>query len=790
MRMLLLCFVILITSIQLFAQPQPCGPTPIMANTCDGACVICDIDGYVGTNNLQAGGQDIGNIFCSTPNDMHFMAFIAGSMSLRIRIDVSNCQTMGGGWRSLDIGFYESLNCDDFTPITACKEDLENGDFFVFNTTQDLVIGQHYYLVMDGSFGSICDWSFTVLDGSTKVFPLTNSGTIDHVEETCPGILTTITTVLNENGAAIFDWTIDGVVVDDFSKKIDHEFTEEGTYEICVEASNACERAPIVCDSIRVRVPEVLNVVELLCDGECYEANGNMYCQSGLFQEVIQLTNGCDSIINLDITVLPQAQEQVNVWICNSDAFLIGTTPYTVTGTYADTILTADACDSIVMLELLTIECEIIGTPDEVPAICNGTATGTLIFSVDQGTPPLTYVYTSLIDPNNTGTGTTNLLVNNEIPNIVAGNYQIYITDDFGNDAVVLQDVTEPTVITGQLLPSDYNGFNVSCYFNNGSPGDDGQLTANIEGGEPPYSYLWSDGQTTQTAIGLTYQNYSVIVTDDVGCTFTLDYTLTSAPEITPSVLFSDPTCDGFETGYIAIESTSGGTAPYLYGLSTTPLTSDTLYSDLPGGDYVLQISDANNCNITLDSMLVTPDIPVISFAEDKIIDLCDSIILRPQLNDSELTDISWSTIESGDLSLSCGDCLTPYASPANLTTYSLSVTSIDDCTASNSISVNVTKRRRVYVPNVFSTSAQGEDSRFMIFSGCEVEQVQYFSIYDRWGNLVYEAKAFLPNDSSIFWASRFDNVKVKPGLYTWLAKILFIDGDVLYYNGQVTLID
>jgi len=779
----------LLVGINSYAQPDPCGPIPIMTNDCAEsgvfeACVICDIDGFTGTNNLEDNGQSPPG-FCSFPDDMHWIAFIAGSTSLSIQIDVSNCTLTNLGEQSLDLGFYESLDCINFSQITQCRMDLENGESFVFNTIVPLTIGQHYYLVMDGSSGSICDWTFTVIDGTTAVDPLTNSGNITHIPETCPDLETTFFTELNEPGAAIFFWTIDGVEQAPNTQLVNITFPADGSYEVCVSAANACDEAPPVCSTIKVRTPGTTNIVEDLCDGECIESNGIQFCQTGVFQEIITLQNGCDSIINLDLTVLPQASEEVDLWICNDDFFFIGQTPYNLTGVYQDTVLTSDECDSIVYLDLLVIECEIIGSPEQIPVICNGTSTGTLIFSVDQGEVPLSFTWTSILDPTLTGSGTTNLLVDNQIPNIPAGTYQIYITDDFGNDVVVLQEVTEPPVLEATLIPSDYNGFNVSCFMDNGLPGSDGTLDARVEGGVPPYFYAWSDGQNTPVATNLTYDTYTVTVTDDVGCTLERMFTLDSAPPVMANVAFNNPTCDGFDTGTIDVQSVSGGTPSYAFSLSNGNFSSDTIFNDLFEGDYTVYIQDGNGCVYLEEGNLIAPEIPVIDFPEDLTIDLCDSIALDPIFNDAILKTIQWTPSDF----ITCDTCLVTYATPVNSIEYVLSVISINDCTDTDSIQVFVNERRRVYVPNIFSPNGDGLNEELIFNGGCEVDFVIAFDIFDRWGNLVFHQEDFPANDPDYAWDGRFKEEKLIDGLFSWVAEVSFIDGATTMLSGNITIV-
>ena len=774
--LLFICFTTLLIS-----QPQPCGENPAMTSFCNQACVICDIDGFTGVNDLTATGQGFSN-FCTTQyNNMQYIAFIAGSEDITIEIDVFSCN---GGVNSLEVGFFESLDCETFDPITECDTDIDPNTTRVFETIRPLTIGQYYYLVIDGSNGTNCSWTFNVTEGSTNVSAIDDSGEISFPERICLNNPTTFETS-GALGAAFYTWTVNGVIQSDETQEIELEFQEEGVYEICVTAENACDAGPPTCTVFFVDEPEDTFFDERVCESECFELNGQEYCETGSYIQTINLIQGCDSLIFIDVEILPQAITDIDLWICNGESYFIGNTPYGETGSYSQTILSSLECDSLVNLELLTIECEIIGSTSEIPVICKGTATGTLIFSVDQGEPPLTFTYTNIQDGSITGTGTTDLLTNNEIPNIPVGFYQIYIEDNFGNDVVVQQEITEPDFLTVDLTPSDYFGFQVSCATNNGIAGADGTLLAEPNGGVSPYSYEWSDGQNTQEAINLEAQEYTVTITDDSGCTLTENFTLTAPDDMDPLIEFRDPNCDGFNTGEIEVINVIGGTPPYTFSISDGNYSDTRLISDLNEGTYTLFVRDANDCVFQVQSEIVAPEIPVVDFPEDFTISLGDEIILSPVVNQVNLNEIEWSD----STTLSCSNCLNPSAMPVNNGSYEVTLTSVDDCTDSAIVQYRVLKRRRVYVPNVFSPDANGVNDIFSVFAGPEVAEILAFKVYDKWGNEVYSLNNFQANDSNLGWDGNYRGKALDPGVFVWSVEVLFIDDAVEVYSDNVTLL-
>ncbi len=768
-----------------FGQPLPCGPNPEMTSFCSTACVVCDIDGFTGINDLTAQGQvfsEFSDLGCTiTFDNIQFISFIAGSTDLTIEVEVGQCN---GGLSSLEVGFFESLDCETFTAITPCDTDIPSFTNQTFSNYEPLVIGRHYYLVIDGSSGANCNWTFNVLEGTTEVLPLESSGPIDHINEICPQ--QAISFFAQEQvGADLFIWTINDLSQPSFTSTLTHTFDEVGEYEVCVSAANVCNAAPPTCSMILVREVEDSMHSFVLCDGECATLNNLDYCETGVYTDVFEFANGCDSTLFIEVEVLPQALTNLDIWICNDEEFFIGDEGYNMTGTYSGIVPTELECDSLVNLELLVIECEIIGTPEQIPVICNGTATGTLIFSVDQGEPPLDYTWTNVENTSITGQGSTPLLIDNQIPNVPVGIYQIYISDQFGNDVVVLQEVTEPPVLELELVASDFGGYNVSCDTNNGEPGDDGSLDAFAQGGVPPYSFMWSNGQTNQLAENLTHEEYSVTVTDAVGCSITGSFELTAPPPIQPEIDFVDPNCDGFETGFIEIVGVSGGTPGYEYSLDDISYSSDLIYGDLPGGAYTVFVQDSNECIVSVSGMMEPPQIPEIYVDSTYTVLLGDSVQLFPGFNDANLVDLIWDD----PTTLSCDNCPSPYAQPVNNISYEIEVTSVDDCTDREIVDVRVEKRYRVYVPNVFTPDNDGFNDLFTVYGGPEVDQVDELLIYDRWGNRIYRGAGFKANDESAGWDGLFKGEQVVTGVYSWIANVAFIDGTSKAYAGSITLV-
>jgi hypothetical protein len=137
-----------------------------------------------------------------------------------------------------------------------------------------------------------------------------------------------------------------------------------------------------------------------------------------------------------------------------------------------------------------------------------------------------------------------------------------------------------------QKIVIAYN-HHIPCY---GS--SSGSAIATVSGGTGPYSYLWSNGQSSNPVNGLSAGTYSVLVTDSNGCTANGIVTLTqpTAMTITHDSVAENGNCNG-----LAAVTIGGATPPYNYLWSTAGQTSDTIY-DQCAGSYCCVITDYNGC--------------------------------------------------------------------------------------------------------------------------------------------------------------------------------------------------
>lgn len=207
--------------------------------------------------------------------------------------------------------------------------------------------------------------------------------------------------------------------------------------------------------------------------------------------------------------------------------------------------------------------------PNQTNATCDGYCNGSATAAAAAGTSPYSYQWS------NSQTGAT-------ATGLCAGSYSVTVTDAASQTASATVTITQPSALSGTISQT-----NVSC---NG--GANGTATVSAAGGTAPYTYLWSNSQTSATSTGLTAGMYSVTVTDSKGCTKNSSATITQPGAIAITVSSTNASC-GNNNGSVSA-SASGGTGPLSY-LWSSGATTQTI-TGLLAGAYTITVTDNNSC--------------------------------------------------------------------------------------------------------------------------------------------------------------------------------------------------
>jgi len=461
----------------------------------------------------------------------------------------------------------------------------------------------------------------------------------------------------------------------------------------------------------------------------------------------------------------------------NNFSFLWNTTPVQTNVTaqylradqsYTVTISDQDGCTaqySFTMGNPTPIEAQITGKGD---VKCNGEASGWAAAAAFGGSSPYTWFWAGSATPtDSTGTG------------LSAGITRVTITDARGCEAVTTVTLSEPTLVQVALEAKDINCF-----------GDQtGSAKAIASGGVPPYIYRWWNGRESSEIDGIGAGVFGMSVTDANGCTTpSLIEIRQPAEPLSSEIAIQEPRCFGDYNGRIIFTPT-GGTPPYRYGLDNKPFNGSAIQIGLKAGFYEPKIIDNNGCITVLSPVEVTQkeQLSVDLGPDVRILLGQDTQLVAEVLNYQGNFDISWSPEDS--VWLSCLDCLNPSVYSLQYNNY-FEVFAIDSlgCRSTDQILVSVDKPRKVYVPTAFSPNGDLTNDLLLVH-GQKSSKVLEFRIYDRWGEMVYEAKDFPFNDTNTGWDGTFRGQPLDPGVFVWVLEVEYVDGETEVYKGNTTLI-
>ena len=104
-----------------------------------------------------------------------------------------------------------------------------------------------------------------------------------------------------------------------------------------------------------------------------------------------------------------------------------------------------------------------------------------------------------------------------------------------------------------------------------------------------------------------------------------------------------------------------------------------------------------------------------------------------------------------------------------------------------------INKVRRVYIPTAFSPgNGDGNNDLLRIFLGDETVKVNYFRVYDRWGNMVYQDLGFSRAESQDInrgWNGFYKGELMNSAVFIYQAEVEFTDGETKNYTGDVLLL-
>ncbi len=468
----------------------------------------------------------------------------------------------------------------------------------------------------------------------------------------------------------------------------------------------------------------------------------------------------CDGIVNLEITG--------------------GTAPYSIDGnaTTADlefsnlcanttfSVLVTDANDCAQTYEYSVTEPEefIAQATEITPVSCYNGADG--IAAVTTNGTPIAYLWSN---------GATTA----EASNLSVGQYDVTVTNADNCEDIVSVVISQPDA---PLAVAAIVEQEVSC---NGET-DAIVTTLSPTGGTGSvFDYAWDNGVENSVLENIGAGTYTLVVTDQNGCIAETVITVEEPEAVYYDISTEDINCfNQVEYGTVFVDTISGGVGPYVYSVDGENYIPNPILSDLEPGRHTLFIEDANGCQEETEFFITAPDPVVIDLPKSEEVVLGDSILIGAYINTPNAI-LTWTPTTA----MSCDDCAQPWFRPTTTSVYTLSVLdTLTGCSNTATMTLQVLNERKIYIPNIFTPNNDGVNDLFTIQSDNAIEIIRRFTVYNRWGTVVFEARNFPPN-SNIAWNGFYDGRLLNPGVYVYMIEVDFLDGLSENYSGDVTLL-
>ncbi len=532
-------------------------------------------------------------------------------------------------------------------------------------------------------------------------------------------------------------------------------YNSTGLYNDTIPLGGGCDSI-ITLDLFVVPTLQI-NISDSICDGDLYNFNGNILNTAGTFRDTSNSVYGCDSITILTLTVLPIYRDTIHESICTGEMYLFNGYTYGISGYFQANFYSNYNCDSIVVLDLTVIDI-IRDTINE--DICYGETYnfgGTILSS--SGTYNDTLVNGNGCDSISTINLTVNSLITDTVSaTICDGNSYAFGGNNYTNTGLY-NDTLQATntcdsIVTLNLIVN-------SVYYDT--------IQRAICDGDV---YLF--GGNAYAVAG----NYNDTLNTSFGCDSIATLQLTVNPS--PSTTIFDTICEGylynFEGKNIGVggiyfdtlTTTVGCDSALILNLHVIPTVRDTISTEICDGNFVLfdgvprnidgiytaTYTLANGCDSTSTLILSINPNPVVSIIGDSI--LCNNT-LGLLSSSGNFTSYLWSTGET-----------TPSINFYSELEYKLTVTDDNNCTGADSLFVDVINCEdtcQIYVPNAFTPDNDGFNDIFKAIANDECIFSEFkLLIFNRWGQLLKEV-----TDIDQTWDGTYKGLKSQIDTYIWV---------------------
>jgi gliding motility-associated-like protein len=305
----------------------------------------------------------------------HWFSFIAASTSLTLKVQPSSCT----GSEGLQVFVYKTADCDTFYKVDGgCFPFPNNANTEIVEDLTGLVIGQTYYITLDGYNSDVCSYDISIANGAVKNTTQTiPTPTITGTSTVCgsrTGLIYSIPSVTN---ADVYYWktTANAATIttptsgtSQTSATINWGIVADS---VCVRMLSRCDTTQWFCKSVKVGTPAAKEITVSKCPTLPYFFDGLNRYTAGDYVQTLTTVSGCDSVVTLHLFNSPAVTKDLTITKCAQDVYRFNNVDRRSEGDYSATFVSASGCDSIVTLHLFNYP---VVAKNIDTTICNGTS--------------------------------------------------------------------------------------------------------------------------------------------------------------------------------------------------------------------------------------------------------------------------------------------------------------------------------------------------------------------------------------------------------------------------------
>ncbi|HEX6432035.1 MAG TPA: PKD domain-containing protein, partial [Niastella sp.] len=303
-------------------------------------------------------------------------------------------------------------------------------------------------------------------------------------------------------------------------------------------------------------------------------------------------------------------------------------------------------------------------------------------------------------------------------------------------------------------------------------------------------SYVWSPGTDLSNnlipnpiAHPSVSTNYSVQATDANGCKGAAAITVIALQPFTMQATPEANICKGD-----AVQLTASGATSYQWINNITGLNNTGIGSVVARPEatttYTVVGYDQYQCySDTIDIPVTVRPSPTVWVGNDRQVTVGTTTTLQ-STGSPDIVRWQWSPADY----LSCTGCQAPVSAPRSSIEYVLKVYNQFNCEAADTIRIKALCEENVGISNAFTPNNDGNNDAFMIPSK-GVSKVIFFRIFNRWGEVVFEKKDYVPDNVSGAWDGKYKGINAPEGIYVYFTEMECLAGIRFQRKGTIMLI-